>query len=68
MSLGTRNLLSKERGAHTTGNLKRTIKVSISALIIMILIASFILMFIFYFEKGDFSQNPADQHLDPYGN
>ena len=66
MSLSTRNLLSKERGSHTAGNLKRTIKISISALIIMILISSFVLMFIFYFEKGNF--NPQDEILDPYGN
>ena len=66
MSLSTRNLLSKERGSHTAGNLKRTIKISISALIIMILISSLVLMFIFYFEKGDF--NPQDEILDPYGN
>lgn len=68
MSLGARNLLSKERGAHTTGNLKRTIRVSVSALIVMTIIAAGILILIFYFEQGDFSQNAADQRLDPHGN
>ena len=68
LSLNARNVLSKERGAHKSGNLKGTIRVSISALIIMIIISSFVLMFIFYFSDGDFSQTPADAVLNPKGN
>ena len=34
----------------------------------MIIISSFVLMFIFYFSDGDFSQTPADAVLNPKGN
>lgn len=66
MSLGTRNVLEKERGAAKLGDLKKTIKISISVLFFLIIISTLILLLIFYFETGNFSFE--DQSLNPKGN
>ncbi|MBD5423479.1 MAG: hypothetical protein HDR43_03200 [Mycoplasma sp.] len=55
ISITSRNILEKERGASNTGDLKRTIKTSIIFLFVAIAISTFILWLMFYFEKGNFS-------------
>ena len=54
ISITTRNILDKERGSNNFGQLKKTISVSITFLFVTIIIATFVLWLIFYFEKGDF--------------
>lgn len=70
MSLNARNVLEKERGASTTYDLKKTIKVSITILFGMIIAATFVLMFIFYFSSGNFQTDLTNPrlNLNPQGN
>lgn len=66
VSLLSRNILEKERSAKNFGDIKNTIAISITVLIIAIIVSSFVLMFIFYFEKGNFIEN--DVLLNPNRN
>lgn len=66
MSLLSRNILEKERGARNSGDIKKTIAVSISILLFAIIISSLILFFMFYFENGNFVGD--DIRLNPKGN
>lgn len=58
MSLRTRTALSQERGSTKIGVTNKLIKVSVTAMIIIILLASVILSFYFYFVPGNFN-NPT---------
>ena len=55
ISITSRNILEKERGTNNAGELKKMIKISISFLFITIIIFTFVLWLIFYFEKGNFT-------------
>lgn len=54
ISITSRNILEKERSSSKTSDLKKTIKISVTFLFVTILVATFILWLIFYFEKGNF--------------
>lgn len=65
ISLLSRNILEKERSATDSGNIKKTIKISITILFISIIISTFALMFVFYYESGNFLDE--DKMLNPQG-
>lgn len=54
ISITSRNILEKERGSNSMGQLKKTIKTSIIFLFISIVISTLILWIMFYCEKGNF--------------
>ncbi len=77
ISITSRNVLEKERGSSSMGELKKTIKVSISFLFITIILFTFILWPMFFFEKGQFEWQTLDgsqevtknfSQYDPHGN
>lgn len=66
ISLMSKNILEKERSGKNLGEIKTTIKISLTVLFITIILSSFILMFIFYYESGNFGFEIQD--LNPKGN
>ncbi len=51
LKLSTNNILEKERSSKDAGLSKKTITISVSIIFILIILSSFILSFIFYFQK-----------------
>lgn len=66
ISLTSRNTLEKERGSNNIGELKKTLKTSITFLFISIIIATFILWIIFYFEEGNFIWTNGDGQIQDF--
>ncbi|MBR2022732.1 MAG: TrkH family potassium uptake protein [Mycoplasmataceae bacterium] len=66
ISINSRNVLEKERGTNSSGELKKTIKVSVSFLFITILIATMVLWLIFYYETGVFKWTDNNGQVHDY--
>lgn len=54
ISINSRGVLEKERGAKNSNEIKSTIKISITFIFITIIIAALILWPMFYYQKGNF--------------
>ncbi|MGL5357766.1 MAG: TrkH family potassium uptake protein [Metamycoplasmataceae bacterium] len=70
MSLYSRIILDKERSSNNIGKSLSTIRSSISIIFFLILLSSFILSFVFYFDKGTFNIRTigSEEFSDPYHN
>lgn len=66
ISITSKNILEKERGSHSSGHLKETIKISLSFIFGAIIISTFILWFLFYFENGKFIWTNGDGEINDY--
>lgn len=57
LKLSTNNLLENERSSKDAGISKKTIVISVSLIFFLIILSSFILSFIFYFEQPTYSED-----------